>query len=60
MSKVALALMIFIPCVILVIPAWFIMRAMNEGAAKRRDREAALDSAKWDAEMAKVREEMKR
>ncbi len=60
MSKLTIALMIFIPCAILAIPAWIVMRMLNERAARERARRDVADSAKWDAEMAKVREEMKR
>ena len=60
MRKAALALLILIPCAILASPAWMIMRAFNEYAARRREREAKFESAKWDAEIAKVREELRR
>jgi hypothetical protein len=59
-SKTALALMILIPCAILAIPAWLLMRALNERAVRERARRDEADSSKWDAEMAKVRQEMKR
>jgi hypothetical protein len=59
-SKLALALMIFIPCAILAIPAWLLMRAFNERAARERARRDEAESAKWDAEMAIVRQELKR